>query len=71
MYFPSIIVMVIVKAEITKEEYLNISSVSLKYHIAGGPAFFPKMDLPFAFFYLPGLQKPGRNRFSDKSCLVI
>ena len=31
--------------------------------------YTPKKVLPFAFFFnLPGLQKPLRNRFSDKSC---
>ena len=29
--------------------------------------YTPKKVLPFAFFNLPGLLKPGRNRFSDKS----
>ena len=43
-------------------------------HIAGGPAYSdlqPKKELTFAFLNLPGLQKTGRNRFSDKSCWVI
>ena len=30
--------------------------------------YTPKKVLPFTFFNLPGLQKPGRNLFSDKSC---
>ena len=32
-------------------------------------SYTPEKDLTFAFFFnLPGLQKPGRNRFSDKIC---
>ena len=43
--------------------------------LAAGPAYYvlhPQKVLPFVFFFnLPGLQKPGRNRFPKTSCLKI
>ena len=39
---------------------------------AAGPAYYvlhPQKGITFSiFFSLSGFQKPGRNRFSDKSC---
>ena len=66
------------RAENVEMSFLNRKTFyyfKFQVYIAAGPAYYvlhPQKSITIGvFFNLPGLQRPGRNHFSDKSCWVI